>query len=150
MAKQEVKKRVFKTKKVLSGVKTEYRAWKLWEDGDVIVGKLIGTTPNRKAKTKKDWILEVEDAFFADKKEQKRIIAGQRITLNCAGQLDKGMNQIEEGDLVQITYTGSKIMEGGDYAGDPAHTMEVVSVEEDNGEEDNEEYSEEEEDSDDL
>jgi len=145
-------KRVFRTKKVLSGVKSEYRAWKEWDEGDTLVCKLVGSSQNRKNKAKKDWIVEPVDAFFADKKEQKRIMASKRVTLNTAGQLDKGMEQIEEGDMIQITYNGSVEMQGGDYEGQMAHTMEVTQVEEDDGSEDavdtDDEESEEEDDDD--
>ena len=144
------KKRTFKTKKVLSGVRSEFRAWKEWDEGDVLVCKLIGSSPNRKNKSKKDWLVEVIESFFADKTEQKRLKPGVRVTLNSAGQLDKGMEQIEEGAIVQITYNGAQEMEGGNYAGQMAHTMEVEEVEEDDGSEDSsdEEESDEEEEND--
>lgn len=141
-------KRVFKTKKLLSGGKSEYRAWKEWSEGDVLICKLLGTSQNRKNKSKKDWIVEPIDAFFENKKEQKRVLATKRLTLNTAGQLDKGMEQVEEGEVVQITYTGCNEMQGGDYEGQMAHGMEVIAVEEDNGDEDTDdgdEYEEEEE-----
>lgn len=144
-------KRTFKTKKVLSGVRTEYRAWKEWDEEDTLICKLVGSSPNRKNKSKKDWIVEPVEAFFSDKKEQKRIAACRRLTLNSAGQLDKGMEQLEEGDLVQVVYKGSAEMEGGEYAGQMAHGMEVTEVEPDNGDEDadEEESDEDDEDSDD-
>ena len=141
-------KRVFKTKKVLSGVRTEYRAWKEWDEGDVVIGKLIGTSKNKMGENKKDWIIEVEDAFFSDKKEQKRVI-GKNLTLNTAGQLDKGMEQLEIGAMVQVTYNGNAEMEGGKFAGKMAHKMEVIEVTEDDGSDDGEEFDEDE-DSDDL
>ena len=122
-------KRIFRTTKTLSGVKSEYRAWKEWDEGDVLVCTLTGTSQNRKNKSKKDWIVKVEEVFFSDKKEEKRL-KGKILTLNTAGQLDKGMEQVEIGDMVQITYNGSKEMEGGEYAGQMAHTMEVVAVSE--------------------
>lgn len=143
-------KRVFKTTKVLSGVKSEYRAWKEWDEGDTLVCKLVGSSPNRKNKAKKDWIVEPVEAFFSDKKEQKRIMAAKRLTLNTAGQLDKGIEQIEEGEMIQVTYNGSVEMQGGDYEGQMAHTMEVVQVEEDDGSEDTEEEESEDEETDDL
>lgn len=136
-------KRTFVTKKKLSGVKTEYRAWKDWEEGDVIIAKLVGSSPNRKNKSKKDWIVEVIEAMFADKKEMKRVV-GKTLTLNCAGQLDKGMEQAEMGDAVQVTYNGQVEMKGGEYEGQMAHTMEVELVEEE-GEESEEDLDEEEE-----
>lgn len=138
-------KRKFKPRKVLSGVRTEYRAWKEWDEEDVIVFKLIGSSPNKKNKNKKDWIVEVVEVFFTDKKEEKRLKPGTRLTLNSAGQLDKGLEQVEEGALVQVTYNGSQEMEGGNYAGQMAHTMEVIEVSEDDGSDEDEESDEEEE-----
>lgn len=149
MAQQNQMRRTFKTKKVLSGVRTEYRGWKEWDEEDVVVGKLIGSSQNRKNKSKKDWIIEVVDAFFSDKKEQKRVM-GKTLTLNCAGQLDKGMEQVEIGEMIQITYNGQVEMQGGEYAGQMAHTMEVVEVSEDDGSEDGDGDDESEEDDDDL
>lgn len=128
-------KRKFKVRKVLSGVRTEYRAWKEWDEGDVLVFKYIGSSTNKKNKSKKDWIVEVVETFFSDKKEEKRLKPGTRLTLNSAGQFDKGMEQASEGDVLQVTYNGSQEMEGGNYAGQMAHTMEVVGVEEDDGSE---------------
>lgn len=132
-----MERRKFKTTKVLSGVRTEYRAWKDWEEGDTLVCKLIGTSQNRKNKAKKDWIVESIEPFFENKKDEKRLKAGVRITLNTAGQLDKGMEQIEIGALIQVTYNGSVEMTGGDYKGENAHTMEVCEVEPDDGEDNN-------------
>jgi hypothetical protein len=139
-------KRTFTTKKKLSGVKTEYRAWKEWDEGDILIGKLVGSSQNRKNKSKKDWMLQVEECEFSDKKEEKRL-RGKTVTLNTAGQLDKGMEQVDEGQLVQITYNGSKEMQGGEYEGQMAHTMEVELVSEE-GEEPEEAEEEEEEDED--
>jgi hypothetical protein len=146
-----LQKRTYKAKRTLSGVKTEYRAWKEWDEGDSLVAKLIGTSKNRKAKNKNDWIVEVIEPFFSDKKEMKRLKEGTRLTLNTAGQFDKGMEQLEIGAAFQVTYNGSKEMEGGDYAGQNAHTMEVVEVDLDGDEsEDDQDYEEESEDEDDF
>lgn len=138
-------KRVFKTKKVLSGVKSEYHAWKEWEEGDTLVAKLLGSSQNKKNRNKKDWLVEVVEPMFSDKAQNKRLKEGTRVTLNSAGQFDKGIEQIQIGDMFQVTYNGSQEMEGGNYAGQMAHTMEVTEVCEDNGDEDTEEEYEEEE-----
>lgn len=126
-------KRIFKTTKVLSGTRTEFRKWSDWDEGDVIICTLKGTQANRKNKSKKDWIVFVEEAFLSDKKEEKRLV-GKDLLLNCAGQLDKGLAQVEMGDTVQVTYNGSQEMEGGEFAGQMAHLMEVVQVEEEGAE----------------
>lgn len=122
-------KRTFKPKKALSGVRTEFRAWNNWDEGDILIAKLIGSSQNKKNKSKKDWIVEVIDATFSSRSEAKKLI-GKRLTLNTAGMLDKGMEQIDEGDVVQITYNGKEEMQGGDYSGQEAHQMEVILCEE--------------------
>lgn len=142
-------KRTFKTTKKLSGVKTEYRAWNEWDEGDILIGKLVGTSQNRKNKSKKDWIVQVEETFFADKKEMKRL-NGKTVTLNCAGQFDKGMEQLENGDLFQVTYNGKKEMQGGEYEGQEAHTMEVEGVKEESDEDEDFDDEDSDEDEDDL
>jgi len=129
------KKRKFVKKRVLSGVRYEYRQWKEWDEDDLLIGKLVGTQNNRKNKSKHDWIVEVEEAVFANKKEAKRLI-GKVVLLNTAGQFDKGMEQIEVGDYFQVTYKGSNEMEGGEYEGQMAHNMEVIEVGDENDEED--------------
>lgn len=129
-------KRAFKTKKVLAGFRTEYRAWKEWDEEDRMVFKFLGTTPNKMSPSKRDYLVEVLDVEFADKKEEKRLKPGTRVTLNSAGQLDKGMADVDEGAEIQVVYKGSNEMEGGKYAGGMAHSMEVEEVEEDDGAED--------------
>lgn len=143
-------KRVFRTKKVLSGARTEYRAWNEWDEGDILIAKLVGDSPNRKNKSKLDWIVEPIEAHFSDKKEQKRIMAAKLLTLNSAGQFDKSIVEIKEDvkdkeKIFQVTYNGSKEMEGGSYAGQSAHTMEVVSLEEERKEKQHEEEHDDEE-----
>lgn len=127
------KKRSFKTKKILSGGKTQYRAWKEWDEGDCFVGKYLGSRQNKMNPSKEDYMFEVIEPFFTDKKEQKRLAAGEKLTLNSIAMLEKAMEHVEEGAILQITYTGSNEMEGGKYAGKMAHGVEVVEVEEDDG-----------------
>lgn len=141
-------KRKFKTKKVLSGVRTEYRAWKEWSEGEVLIFKLLGSSPNRKNKSKKDWLVEVIEPQFEDKAENKRLKPGTRLTLNSAGQFDKGMEQLEFGAIAQVTYNGSKEMTGGEYEGQMAHTMEVEELCEEGDEDEGEQEGDGAEDSD--
>lgn len=144
-------KRTFKTKKVLSGVRSEFHGWKEWDEEDTLVFKFIGTSPNKLSKDKNNYIVEVVEPFFADKAQNKRLKPGTRLTLNSAGQFDKGMEGVEEGTMVQVIYKGYHEMEGGKFAGGNAHTMEVTEVEEDDGSEATEPDDEEtEEDEDDL
>lgn len=139
-------KRTRKVKRVLSGARTEYRKWADWDEEDVIVCKFVGKTPNKKNRDRTDWIVEVSNAFFSDKSEQKRVL-GKRLTLNSAGQLDGGMEQLEIGQECQITYNGTSIMQGGEYKGQKAHLMEVCELGDD---EDTSETDEDEDDQDDY
>ena len=110
---------------------------------------------------KKDWVVEPIEVFFLDKKEQKRISNTSILTLNSSGQLDKAMEHIKIGGVVEIEYTGKKEMEGGKFAGKMAHGHIVTEMESDGDEEseedeenedeyDDEEFDEDEEDEEDL
>lgn len=134
-------KRVFKTTKKLSGAKTAYRPWKEWEVGDIMIGKFLSTRTDNYDKP--NYMFEVEDAQFTDFKLAKKLI-GENLTLNSNGQLDKAMENVEEGSMVQVTYNGTSTIEKGKYAGKEAHSVEVDLVVEDDGTE--EEVDEDEED----
>lgn len=147
-------KRVFKSKKKLSGGRATYRAWKEWEMGDLIIGKYKGQREDNYDKP--NWLVEVIDAQFSDTKAAKKLI-GQTIGLNSNGQLNKAMEKgieteaIVEGEtILQVLYNGTSEIEKGKYAGKDAHLVEVDVVEEDDGSEEEEsEDGEESEDNDD-
>lgn len=124
-------RRKFATKQVLSGIRTEYHSWDKWEVGDTVVGKLIGAQPNKLNPAKKDYILEVIEAFFQDNDAEKRLNKpGIKLTLNTAGMLEKGLTDVEFGTLIQVEYTGMSTISGGKYAGKESHTMQISVVEE--------------------
>jgi hypothetical protein len=132
-------KRVFKSKKKLSGARATYRPWKEWEIGDLIIGKYRGQKEDNYEKP--NWLFEVLDAQFSDGRAAKKLI-GQTIGLNSNGQLNKAMNSglekgsIEEGEtILQVMYNGTSEIEKGKYAGKDAHLVEVDIVEEDDGSE---------------
>ena len=143
-------KRVFKTKRVLSGVRSEFHAWDKWDEGDTIIAKYLDSQTNKKNPSKKDWIVEIVEPMFADKAQNKRLKAGTRLLLNCAGQLDKGMARVDVGALVQVTYNGQQEMVGGAFAGKMAHLMEVTEVEDEADQEELDEEDESEDSDDDL
>lgn len=126
-------KRVFKSKKKLSGGRCTYRPWKDWEVGDLIIGKYKGSKIDNYEKP--NWLIEVLDAQFAKKKEASKLV-GQTIGLNSAGQLDKAMEHVSEGDTVQVLYNGTSQIEKGKYKGKDAHLIEVDLVEEEGEESD--------------
>lgn len=94
---------------------------------------------------KPNWLIEVEEAVFADEDEAEKLI-GKQIGLNSNGQLDKAMEKVEEGQYVQVTYNGKSEIEKGKYAGKEAHLVGVDLVEVEGEEEEEEEVEEEEED----
>jgi len=53
-------KRVFKTKKKLSGGRSVFRKWNEWEEGDYIIGKYVGMKEDNYEKP--NWLIEVEEA----------------------------------------------------------------------------------------
>jgi hypothetical protein len=138
-------KRVFKTKKKVSGSKATYRPWKEWKEGEFIIGTYKGHKID--SYDKPNWLIEVIEAGLMNKKASAALV-GQVIGLNSSGKLDKAMEQVEEGEIVQITYNGTSTIEKGKYKGKDAHDIEVDIVEEE-GDEDAEEDEDEEADEDD-
>lgn len=130
-------KRVFKSKKKLSTVRAVYRKWGDWDTGDVLVGTYRGSQTDKYDKP--NWLIEVESAFFTDKKAAKKL-EGQVIGLNSQGEVDRAMEKAEEGQIVQFTYNGMERMDGGPYKGKDKHLVDVeVGSFSDEGEEETEE-----------
>lgn len=138
-------KRVFKTTKKVSGGRKTFRPWKEWEEGEFVVGKFVGMHTDQY--DKECPIITVEYAEFTDMKAAKAL-HGKDIVLNNAGQLNKGVEKLAEGDFIKVTYQGTSEIEKGKYAGKDAHLIDVEIVEEDNG--DDEEEVEEDDSTDDL
>lgn len=139
-------KRVFKKTKKVSKVRAEYRKWSEWDEGDILIGKYIGSQID--SYDKPNWLIEVEDAQFSDTKTAKKLM-GKTIGLNSNGKLDKAMKQVEEGDMVQIEFKGMGTIEKGKYKGKDAYDVEVDIVQEEGDEDEDENEDEEGEEEDD-
>lgn len=140
-------KRVFKTKKKLSGGKYSFRKWGDWEVGDIVIGTFVGMHMDQYKK--EGTIITVEDAQFKDKKEAKALI-GKTLVLNAAGKLNKAVADLTEGDIIQVTYNGTSEIEKGKFKGKDAHDIEVDLCEEESNDEDGEELEDEDESEDDA
>jgi len=90
-----------------------YKAWKLWKEGDYIIGEYRGSSTDNYGKS--NWHIAIEDlqmednSNFDDKKpdtEGAALEAGMTIGLNSCGSLDMKMEQIAEGEKVKIVYMG--------------------------------------------
>jgi hypothetical protein len=126
-----MEKRKYVVRKQLNGPKT-FRKWSEYAVGDIVIGTFVGkhedTTYN-----KTHWIFKVEEAFFKTDGEK---FVGKNLVINSCGSLDNAMEQVSEGQLVQIEYMGQVEMTKGKYAGKEAHSVKVDIVEVDEGEED--------------
>lgn len=142
-------KRKFKSKKKLTTVRANYRPWAEWEVGDYIIGTYKGSQTDQYDKP--NWLVEIEEASFVKKPKLAAKLVGQLLGLNSNGKLDKAMKNVEEGDMIQVTYNGMGTIEKGKYKGKDAHDVEVELVEEetDEDEEDEDEDEDESEDSED-
>jgi hypothetical protein len=121
-------------KKSLSGAR-KFRKWDDYAIGDVLIGKYLGRTqPDQYGKI--NTIVEVLDAQFKDGTGED--YNGKSLVLNSNGILDKNIEEVSEGEYIQIEYGGKATIEKGKYKGKEAHSMkiEVVEIgdEEDNGE----------------
>lgn len=118
-------KRTFTVKKSLGGAQT-YRKWEDYSEGDVVIGTYVGTHICQYKKT--NYKIKVLDAQFEDFELAETLI-GKTMVLNSAGSLDKQMEEVSEGDTIQMEYTGKMLLTKGPYAGKEAHTMSVSIVE---------------------
>lgn len=139
-------KRVFKSKKKLSSTRAAYRKWNEWDTGDVLIGTYKGSQTDNYDKP--NWLIEVEDAQFTDKKAAKKLNPNEDgdkniIGLNSSGKLDAAMDKVEIGDMIQVEYKGMSTIEKGKFKGKDAHDIEVDLVEEDDGGEEESDESDE-------
>jgi len=135
-------KRKFKSKKKLSSTRAEYRPWKEWETGDIIIGIFKGTQTDNYDKP--NWLFEVVEAFFVKKPKLAASLVGKVVGLNSNGKLDKAMDAAEVGKMYQVEYEGMSTIEKGKYKGKDAHSVSVEEVEEETEEEEVEETEDEE------
>lgn len=138
-------KRIFRTKKKVSGgMKGKFRAWDNWKEDEYIIAKYTGTGRQDKY-NKPTYCFEIEEANFASAKENAAFEKEPEIVLNSTGGFANSMENVEEDDMVQITYKGQNEIQKGKWKGEMAHAIEVLVVEEDDGSGSDEDESEEEE-----
>lgn len=140
-------KRVFKSTRKVSSVRALYRKWAEWDAGDILIGTYKGSQTD--SYDKPNWLVEIVDVQFGDKKAAKKFPVDEIIGLNSSGKLDKAMESVEVGEMIQVTYNGTSTIEKGKYKGKDAHDIEVDVVEED-GEETEDDADEESEDDEDV
>ena len=113
--------RVFKKTK-LNGSKL-YKPWKEWAEGDYIIGKFVGTSIDKYRKT--NWHLELIECSFSDGTELE---IGKMFGANSTGMMDKVMEGVEIGQIVELLYKGTEVLTTGDFEGSDAHVTEVSIV----------------------
>ena len=139
-AKKAAPKRVFKQKRVLSGMSKVFRKWGDWDTDDQVVGKFVATHEDNYDKT--NYVIEVIQAEFADDSGEE--FTGKNLVLNSSGTIDKAFEEVTVGEFVQVTYLGKSEILKGKYAGKEAHNMEVIVIEDPDAPEVDEEEVEEE------
>lgn len=118
-------RRTFESQKQLTVSKT-YRAWEEYSEGDVVVGKIIGTHTDKYGKVCR--IINVEEASF--KKVDGATFQGKNLVLNSGGMLDKALDGIKEGEFIQIEYKGQSVISKGPFSGKKAHVVDVILLKE--------------------
>lgn len=143
------KKRIYKKKKRVSGFAAVYRKWNEWDVGDILIGKYVGKREDNYEKD--NYLVEVQDAQFSDKKAAKKLMPKEDgepvvIGLNYTGKLASAMKNVEEGDEIQLEYQGTTALpKGHKFYGKDVHDMDVDILEsEDEDEEQDEDESDEE------
>lgn len=129
-------KRTYSPTKQLSGKPMKFRGWADYSTGDVLICKFVKNTPNKYNDAKPNHVVEIIETFLKDKKVQKEWVEGTHVCLNTSGMLDKAMENVSAGDLIQITYNGTNTIEKGKFAGKESHTFDVIGMSQDGNLED--------------
>lgn len=125
-------KRKFKVKKKLSGGQKSYRKWEDYEEGDVVIGTYVGTHIDQYKK--ECFTVLVIDAQFQDDTGDE--YEGKNLVLNSAGMLNKAMEDVAEGETIQVTYEGKSRIEKGVHAGKDSHVIKVELMTDEDSDED--------------
>jgi hypothetical protein len=117
-------KRKYRVSEKVSGSPKVFKGWKDWKVGDTVIGVFKDTYIDKYKKTAT--VINVEETFF---KGDKAEYAGKDLVLNSCGKLDKAVEKLQKGDLIQIEYKGKSMLETGPYAGKEAHDVQVDKIE---------------------
>jgi hypothetical protein len=83
--------------------------------GEKFEGVYVGTTPNKFDESKPDYNLKT--------------MSGDKIVINHTGKLAKLLEQVKEGDTVEIEYLGMQEIKGNSkFKGKKAHDFKVVII----------------------
>ena len=130
-------KRTWSKKRGVIGGAVLYRKWNEFSEGDIVVGKYVKSSEDQYGK--KNFHFEVLDTSFHDKKAGD-LLLGKVWCANSCGSLDKAMEEVQLGEIVQIEYTGLSELTKGPYAGKEVHSMVVDIVSEDGADDVEEDY----------
>lgn len=101
--------------------KRNYRKWADWSEGDVLICSLNGTYEDKFRNT--CYEVEVIECQFDD--EDAEWSEGTIVGLNSMGSLHYKLEDVPQGSVLRIEYTGKIMLEEGPYEGKEAHTCEV-------------------------
>ena len=112
--------------RALTGAKT-FRKWAKWAIEDTLVAEYVRQDTDQYKKP--SWVMKVISVSFEDAEAEEKFAPGKQIGLNSNGMLDKVMEEMDLGEVVQIVYKGMDPMGKGPNEGDLAHCVEVSVAE---------------------
>jgi len=131
----EVKRR---KRREVGGSKS-YKAWKEWSVGDRVVGEFTGQSTDNYDKP--NWHIKVEEIDMQEPIDSRggAIVVGSTLGLNSNGSLDFKMQDVEVGELLEITYEGMTVLpDNHKFKGKDSHQIKLEVIL-DEGEEDEDE-----------
>ena len=98
----------------------KYRSWKLWSEGDYIVGKYVRTKEDQFGNP--SYEVEVIESQFANEDD---FAEGDVVGINSCGGLNYKMEGVLPGSILQITYEGEDTMDKGKFKGKSFHSVDL-------------------------
>jgi hypothetical protein len=91
-----------------------FRGWKQYEEGDYVIGEYLSKyETNFRGAVSNNYRLKVLECNFSAETKDGELyspedLEGQTLILNSVGQLNKFMDKVEVGMLVEVEYAGKK------------------------------------------
>ena len=98
------------------GGSVNYKPWKEWKEDDFVVGEYVNQKTDKFGKP--SYTLRVIDSNI-------ELQEGSSLALNSCGSLNYKMEQVAEGAIVKVVYTGTGVVEKGQMKGKDFHKVDL-------------------------
>ena len=102
---------------------TKFLSYKDWPVNQYVVGTVKKFSPNKLNPNAQDVMVEVLDTNIST--EKLTLKKGDNFTINGTTALEKVLGEVEEGDILKVTYEGKGVNTTGKYKGKESNRLKI-------------------------